>query len=90
MFLFLVGIFYSLCLHDVITYCNNRVIQKYFYFKNSYDKELDELNKEIEIIENGSQLMNIKSQIKNYNETLQQITSANESLKMGINKSNID
>lgn len=32
--------------------------------------------------------MSIKSQIKMCNETLQQITSANESLKIEINKKN--
>lgn len=60
-----------------------------FDFQNLYNKELDELNKEIEIIKNHSKLLSIKSQIKNCKETLQQITNANESLKTEINKKNI-
>jgi hypothetical protein len=56
-----------------------------------YINEIDELNKEVELIKTSSKRdeLKIQSQIDNLNEKLQQITSANESLKMELNKNKI-
>jgi len=56
-----------------------------------YINEIDELNKEVELIKISSKRdeLKIQSQIDNLNEKLQQITSANESLKMELNKNKI-
>ncbi|XP_060849905.1 uncharacterized protein LOC132928954 [Rhopalosiphum padi] len=58
---------------------------------NMYINEIDELNKEVELIKISSKRdeLKIQSQIDNLNEKLQQITSANESLKMELNKNKI-
>ncbi|XP_026807495.1 LOW QUALITY PROTEIN: myosin heavy chain, non-muscle-like [Rhopalosiphum maidis] len=58
---------------------------------NMYNNEIDELNKEAELIKTSSKQneLKIQSQIDNLNEKLQQITSANESLKMELNKNKI-
>ncbi|KAL4120892.1 hypothetical protein QTP88_013503 [Uroleucon formosanum] len=55
---------------------------------NLYDKEIDELNKEAETVEVNSKRdeLKTKSQIDNLNEKLKQITSANASLEMELNK----
>ncbi|CAH1737278.1 unnamed protein product [Aphis gossypii] len=55
---------------------------------NMYDNEIDELNKETELIETNSKReeLNIKSQIDNLNKKCQQITSANERLEMELKK----
>lgn len=53
-----------------------------------YDKEIDELNKEAKTIETNTKRdeLKIKCQIDNLNEKLKQITSANASLEMELNK----
>ncbi|KAE9538792.1 hypothetical protein AGLY_005374 [Aphis glycines] len=55
---------------------------------STYDNEIDELNKETELIETNSKReeLNIKSQIDNLNKKFQQITSANERLEMELKK----
>jgi hypothetical protein len=57
-------------------------------FKNSYNKELDEINKEDDYIEKYSKLteLNMNAQIKKLKEKLQLITNANASLEVELNK----
>lgn len=57
-------------------------------FKNLYNKEIDEINKEDYNIEKYSKLteLNMNAQIRNLKEKLQLITNANISLEMELNK----
>ncbi|XP_022171863.1 uncharacterized protein PFB0145c-like [Myzus persicae] len=58
---------------------------------NSYNKEIDELNKEAETIETNSERneLKLKSQIDNLNEKLKEITTANATLETELKKNKI-
>lgn len=62
-----------------------------FGFQNSYNKEIDELNKEAETIETNSERneLKLKSQIDNLNEKLKEITTANATLETELKKNKI-
>lgn len=57
-------------------------------FKNSYNQELDKINKEEDYIEKYSKLteLNMNAQIRKLKEKLQLITNANASLEVELNK----